>query len=138
MNEQWEVRLENDHPEYAEILERAVELTQSQSAQNTFTVQNLLEIENVEQLMAEVVALREETVIVMQQAKTLDQINSEALAAHLANIHQNFKIVISLGRKLDKLNQGLKNYSSVFRGSISQLVTRLDQCLVDTERPSST
>ena len=42
MNKQWEVKLASDHPEYAEILERAAEIAESQSIQNSFTVEKLL------------------------------------------------------------------------------------------------
>ena len=138
MNKQWEVKLASDHPEYAEILERAAEIVASQAIQNSFTVEKLLEIENVEELMGQVSKLRQETLIVMGQSEKLDTVSSEALGIHLPNIHQNFKNVIGLSRKLDELNHSLKNYSSMFRGSISQLLDRLERCLQEDERPHDT
>ena len=135
MNKQWEIKLASDHPEYTEILERAAEIVQSKSVQNSFTVEKLLGIENVEELMGQVSKLRQETLIVMEQSEKLDTVNAEALGTHLSNIHQNFKNVIGLSRKLDELNQSLKNYSSMFRGSISLLIDRLERCLQEDEGP---
>ena len=74
MNKQWEIKLASDHPEYTEILERAAEIVQSQSIQNSFTVEKLLEIENVEELMGQVSKLRQETLIVMTQSEKLDTV----------------------------------------------------------------
>ena len=52
MNKNWEVELSADHPNYIEIMQRATTVTQRSLRQESFSVEKLLQIDDIEQIAA--------------------------------------------------------------------------------------
>ena len=137
MNKNWEVELSADHPNYIEIIQRATTVTQRGLRQESFSVEKLLQIDDIEQVMEEILRLREETATIMLQAEPLSQLADDKLLIHLVEIHTNLKAAIRLSQQLDQVNQGLKDYSSILRGGMLQLVARLNETLKDLDDSNS-
>ncbi len=137
MSKNWEVELSADHPNYIEIMQRATTATQRSLRQEPFSVEKLLQIDDIEQVMEEILRLREETTAIMLQAEPLSQLANDKLLIHLVEIYTNLKAAIRLSRQLDQVNQGLKDYSSILRGGVLQLVARLNETLKDLDDSNS-
>ena len=137
MSKNWEVELSADHPNYIEIMQRATTATQRSLRQEPFSVEKLLQIDDIEQVMEEILRLREEATAIMLQAEPLSQLANDKLLIHLVEIHTNLKAAIRLSRQLDQVNQGLKDYSSILRGGVLQLVARLNETLKDLDDSNS-
>ena len=137
MSKNWEVELSADHPNYIEIMQRATTATQRSLRQEPFSVEKLLQIDDIEQVMEEILRLREEVTAIMLQAEPLSQLANDKLLIHLVEIHTNLKAAIRLSRQLDQVNQGLKDYSSILRGGVLQLVARLNETLKDLDDSNS-
>ena len=137
MSKNWEVELSADHPNYIEIMQRATTATQRSLRQEPFSVEKLLQIDEIEQVMEEILRLREEATAIMLQAEPLSQLANDKLLIHLVEIHTNLKAAIRLSRQLDQVNQGLKDYSSILRGGVLQLVARLNETLKDLDDSNS-
>ena len=137
MSKNWEVELSADHPNYIEIMQRATTATQRSLRQEPFSVEKLLQIDDIEQEMEEILRLREEATAIMLQAEPLSQLANDKLLIHLVEIHTNLKAAIRLSRQLDQVNQGLKDYSSILRGGVLQLVARLNETLKDLDDSNS-
>ena len=137
MSKNWEVELSADHPNYIEIMQRATTATQRSLRQEPFSVEKLLQIDDIEQVMEEILRLREEVTAIMLQAEPLSQLANDKLLIHLVEIHTNLKAAIRLSQQLDQVNQGLKDYSSILRGGVLQLVARLNETLKDLDDSNS-
>ena len=137
MSKNWEVELSADHPNYIEIMQRATTATQRSLRQEPFSVEKLLQIDDIEQVMEEILRLREEATAIMLQAEPLSQLANDKLLIHLVEIYTNLKAAIRLSQQLDQVNQGLKDYSSILRGGVLQLVARLNETLKDLDDSNS-
>ena len=137
MNKNWEVELSADHPNYIEIMQRATTAAQRSLRQEPFSVEKLLQIDDIEQVIEEILQLREEITAIMLQAEPLSQLADDKLLIHLVEIHTNLKAAIRLSQQLDQVNQGLKDYRSILRGGVLQLIARLNETLKDLDDNNS-